>query len=416
MVWLEQAWRLVSDKFGLGVAYLIVPVLSVLAWILLQYAWSLLQQAWCFLQSRRRALRAVARNISKDGAKEGQGVWLTKPVHQPENYKNLIASYKVLAIANLKGGVGKTTLTANLGAYFAKEWGLRVLLIDLDFQGSLSSMSFPQGEWLPAPGHNSVATQLISDDISPNFVSAVAKKVELDRDGNTLGSLSVITAYYDLAQADNRILVEWLLQCQRKYPKSVRHALADLLVGKLFRTQDARYTLAEMLHSHSVRNAFDLVIVDCPPRLTTSEVQAFCACSHLLIPTILDRPSAEAVATLCGQIETLKKADICPHLQYIGVVGTMLRANTNYSPAMNLIQDSLRDARIPAGLLPSETFIRHTVEMVREADDGIAYLVMGNAQQSVAVRRSIESLAVHLAGRMGLARPANFHPIAMADN
>jgi hypothetical protein len=245
----EYVWRLIGDKFGLGVAYLIVPILSVLAWVLLQYIWSLSQQAWCFSQSRHRALRAVARNVSKDGAREGQGVWLTRPVYQPESYRNLIASFKVLAIANLKGGVGKTTLTGNLGAYFAKEWGLRILLVDLDFQGSLSSMAFPNGEWLPAPGHNSVAAQLISNDISPNLVAAVAKKVEFEPGGNGSGYLKVITAYYDLAQADNRILVEWLLQCRTRLPKSVRHALVDLLIGKLFRTQDARYTLTELIHS-----------------------------------------------------------------------------------------------------------------------------------------------------------------------
>jgi chromosome partitioning protein len=84
-----------------------------------------------------------------------------------------------------------------------------------------------------------------------------------------------------------------------------------------------RYTLAKILHSDIVQRAFDLVIIDCLPRLTTSKIQALCASSHLLIPTIFDRTSAEAVVTPYEQVETLKCAGICPHLNYIGVVGTM---------------------------------------------------------------------------------------------
>jgi cellulose biosynthesis protein BcsQ len=60
-----------------------------------------------------------------------------------------------------------------------------------------------------------------------------------------------------------------------------------------------------------VQRAFDLIIIDCPPRLTTSKIQALCAGSHLLIPTIFDRTSAEAVVTLYEQVETLKRAGIC---------------------------------------------------------------------------------------------------------
>src|SRR5262249_8762440 len=155
--------------------------------------------------------------------------------------------------------------------------------------GSLSSMAFPRGDWLPPPGQNSNATKLISNDVTPDLVPALARTVHLGDDYDGAGRLAIITAYYDVAQADNRILVEWLLRCRRKLPRSFRHMLADLLVGKLFRSQDVRYTLAEILHSQAVLGSFDIVLIDCPPRLTTGEIQAFCASSHLLIPTILDR-------------------------------------------------------------------------------------------------------------------------------
>jgi hypothetical protein len=94
-------------------------------------------------------LQAVGRVIDHRGAHEGKGVWLTAPIERSHDYWRGVANSKKLVIANLKGGVGRTTLAANLGAYLAKEWQKRVLLIDLDFQGSLSSMAFPGKDWLP---------------------------------------------------------------------------------------------------------------------------------------------------------------------------------------------------------------------------------------------------------------------------
>jgi chromosome partitioning protein len=401
---LDDLWRLIEQNSGRGIGLAVASIAGAIAWILLRQVLRLVQQFLCFLQSRQRTLRAVGREISKDGAREGQGVWLTRPIYQPDGYQTLLQSPKVLAIANLKGGVGKTTLTANLGAYYAKEWGKRVLLVDLDFQGSLSSMAFPKGDWVPPPGQNSNATKLISNDVTPDLVPALARSVDLGDDYGK-GRLAVITAYYDLAQADNRILVEWLLRCRRSVPNSFRHMLADLLVGKLFRSQDVRYTLSEILHSKAVLGSFELVLIDCPPRLTTGEIQAFCAASHLLIPTILDRPSAEAVASMCGQIETLKREGICPHLSYIGVVGTMTKANVNYAEATNRIRDALQANGVDAGLLLSNTFVPHTVEMVREADEGIAYLFMTDGERHRRVRGAIDQLASYIANQMGVPTP-----------
>src|SRR5262249_1652734 len=149
----------------------------------------------------RRALQAVGRVIDHQGEHEGKGVWLTTPIDRPLDYWGSVTKSRILAIANLKGGVGKTTLAANIGAYLAKEWQKRVLLIDLDFQGSLSSMALPGKDWLPAEHQSSLATRLISGDIAPVDVTRLAHNVDL----NGPGRLQVVTAYYDLAQADNRI-------------------------------------------------------------------------------------------------------------------------------------------------------------------------------------------------------------------
>ncbi len=169
---LEQLWLSLVEKSisSLISSIIVVPALCYIAWVLLRYIAHLMQRGWRFVRSRRRALRAVARDFAENGAFEGKGIWLTKPIDPPEDYWRNVTASKTLAIANLKGGVGKTTLAANIGAYLAKDWQKRVLLIDLDFQGSLSSMAFPTTDWLPAAQQSSLAVRLISGDIAPGDV------------------------------------------------------------------------------------------------------------------------------------------------------------------------------------------------------------------------------------------------------
>ena len=406
MGFIDQLWQWILEKSISSLV--VVPALGSIAWFCFIYLVRVSLRAWRFIRSRRRALQAVARDMREHGACEGKGVWLTTPIEPPPHYWRGVTSSKVLAIANLKGGVGKTTLTANIGAYLAKDWQKNVLLIDLDFQGSLSSMAFPGKDWLPAEYQSSLATRLISGDITSGDLSHFAEEVHLNIEGDRgSGRLQVITAYYDLAQADNRIMVEWLLEQLSRTPRDLRTALVDLLTAKLLRTPDVRYTLAEVLHSNAVQKAFDLVIIDCPPRLTTSKIQALCASSHLLIPTIFDRTSAEAVVSLCEQVETLRDANICPNLEYIGVVGTMWRPNrVAQNEAVRLVRDALSAGL--TGILPEKTFVPHSAALVNDAAEGIAYIAMPQKQDRSQIRSAIAELAEYVAGQMGISQPAHF--------
>jgi chromosome partitioning protein len=157
--------------------------------------------------------------------------------------------------------------------------------------------------------------------------------------------------------------------------RSLREAVAAWFGGTSYARRDVRYSLADVLHSELVRKEYQLIIIDCPPRLTTSEVQAFCASTHLLIPTILNRPSADAVISLCRQVEVLKRNGICPYLKYLGVVGTMVTAGAAAAgPAMQLVVDALAADDIPTGFLPPETFVPDRTQVVNVAANGIAYI------------------------------------------
>lgn len=401
MSFFEHLPTAISDKFGSLLAAFIVSIATIVLLALFRYCRRHIQQFLYFVRSRRRALNAVGRQPTSSGLREGKGVWLTEPIDQPEDYERRVTASRVLAVANLKGGVGKTTLTANIGAVLAKEYGLRVLLIDLDFQGSLSSMAFPQGGWLPLDGQDSLASQLISNDIRPQLVPSVAKPVPLGSGFVGPGSLCIIPCFYDLAQADNRLMVEWLLTCQPKWSRSPNLALLEMLGLRKFKLQDVRYTLAEILQADVVQKAFDIVIIDCPPRLTTSAIQAFCASSHLLVPTIFDRTSAEAVLSFHQQIETLKNGKICPALKYVGVVGTKWRPNEVNPPRWKTeVEELLCDTDLR--VLSSDMFFRHAAAFVKYADDGIAYLVSSEIQANAETILPMKKLAGYIVERMGI--------------
>jgi chromosome partitioning protein len=118
---------------------------------------------------------------------------------------------------------------------------------------------------------------------------------------------------------EDRVMVEWL-------------------IGD--RKEDVRYTLYRLLRSPEVQARFALILIDCPPRLTTACVQALCASTHILIPTVLDPTSAKAVGYFGTQLKRHEK--LWPHLKVVGVLGTMTRQLNGEQDALQIAGDQLR--------------------------------------------------------------------------
>lgn len=383
----QELWNsLLGNEPGNWIVKLAALIVATfLFWMLkplYQWAWPKLKLIYRSVQDIERARIAVS--------PESKGIWLAKsiPPEPPANYSdNIRRSIPIVVVANLKGGVGKTTTAANLIAHFANKKGKKVLAIDLDFQGSLSATALSEGnrEALAdeqAGGNISRAAHLINDK-DGEWLCHCTMNVEL------VPKAQLLPAYYTLSNMENRVMVEWL-------------------IGK--RRDDIRYHLADALHSSVVQRAFDMVIIDAPPRLTTACVQGLCACTHVLIPTILDELSAQAVGAFADQL--CVNQEIWPHLRVLGVVGTMTENNagkegatpetalkTYEADAIVAVKDALKEALLTARpplrdakVFSEKCFIPQKAELSKAAGDRIAYSAVGNTGALVEIREAFDRL------------------------
>ena len=211
----------------------------------------------------------------------------------------------VLTIENFKGGVGKSTLSANIAAYY--DWlGLKVLLIDFDYQGSLTDSIIKTDANLKLGAIDILERHRDVKYILSRREKPIAVYERTD----------VLAAAYTLNRVENRVAFKWL-------------------VGES--GGDIRYNVHEALSSRDMRNeAYDIVIIDAPPRLTTASANALCASTHVLIPTMLDNISATATVNTLDAIQKLKQ-QVSPGLEILGVVPTFVYQATGY-------RDSEREA------------------------------------------------------------------------
>jgi len=189
-----------------------------------------------------------------------------------------------IALANQKGGVGKTTTAINLAACLA-EADQRVLLVDFDPQCNASS-----GLAVRSPDRRRSVYGLISDEVS---VSEAA----LD---TCVPNLRVVPGSPDLAAAD----VELAGEAEREY------------------------LLARALERIDVD--CDYLFVDSPPSLGVLTVNALTACGEVLVPVQAEYYALEGLAMLLDTIARVRER-LNPHLEMLGILITMLDGRTNLS-------------------------------------------------------------------------------------
>lgn len=202
---------------------------------------------------------------------------------------------RVVAVMNYKGGVGKTTLTANLGAVAASR-GLRVLLLDLDPQTNLTFSFCSIDDWHEDIKDNYTIKQWYEGEMPGREVPLANLVLTPDPVnkalGDTTGRLDVISSHLGLIDIDLRLAAQ--LGGSTTLDGSKRKFL-DLHGCLRQALQDDRFS------------EYDLVLIDCAPNFGLVTKTAIVASEHILVPAKADYLSTLGLDYLVGNCDNLKQ-------------------------------------------------------------------------------------------------------------
>lgn len=193
---------------------------------------------------------------------------------------------KIVAVANQKGGVGKTTTAVNLSACVAEKYGKKVLLIDLDPQGNATSGCGINKKKISP----SIYDLLLTDELTSDSIKAAIKETKFKNLSILPSTMELVGAEIELTDASKR----------EKRIKNITDKLFD----------------------------YDYIFIDCPPSLGLMTLNALTASDSVLIPIQCEFYALEGLSQLTNTIRQVKK-HYNAALQIEGVLVTMYDGRLN---------------------------------------------------------------------------------------
>lgn len=237
---------------------------------------------------------------------------------------------KVIAIANQKGGVGKTTTCVNLAASLAAT-KRKILLIDLDPQGNAT----------------------VGSGVKPNQLQCTVNELLLGE--ADINEVTVNTSgHYKLLPSDHRLTI------------------AEI---RLLKQDNREFSLRETLAA--VKPQYDFILIDCPPSLNMLTVNALVAANSILIPMQCEYYAMEGLAGLINTIEQLRQT-ANPHLELEGLLRTMFDGRNRLALE---VSEQLIDH---FGEKVYQTVIPRNVRLAEAPSHGLPALIYDNRSQGAA--------------------------------
>lgn len=255
-------------------------------------------------------------------------------------------SIPIITVANMKGGVAKTTVVANLAPYFRDVTGKPTLVIDFDYQGSLSQCVRGEAGYTD-PDLTADVLLGTSPDDPFLFAREMRRGVE---------NVFIYPANYPFATIENNLLADWLNG----------------------RQENLMYRLCEQLRRPEFQNKYGAVLIDSPPRLTPGSINALCASTHLLVPTTLDDMSAQAAIYFLTQLNRMRET-VFPSLRILGVVPTITSREREEDLQLQEVRSLARLRKFGSeewkrdDFVLAEAVVRRRAEIARAAGVGVAY-------------------------------------------